>query len=338
MKFTVAVTNATNRMGAEIINYLSHMKFPYKEVVALGHNYEAGQKISFGEDKSLTIKPLKGYDFQEADIVFFLYLDMPFAEEYKKMALKTGAIVIDLSEESAFDKSVPSLIPAVNDHDFLLNHESAKLISLPISMSAQLAFFLKPLDMEYNIKRIVVSTYQSVSHTGDKLAMDELFNQTKGIYFNQESKPEYFTHKISFNTLPGIGKITKGVSLEEKRIIADLQKLIKPELNIVVNTAYVPIFVGEAAYVNIEFEKKFALEELKELLNEIQELTIIEEGREKYASHFDALGEENILISRIKKDDTVNSGVGMWSCCDNLRRGIAITAVETAQFLAENLK
>lgn len=338
MKFKVAVTNVTNNIGAKIVNYLDYMNFPYKEVVALGPSHELGKKISFGEDKILTIQSFDSYELAELDIIFLPYIEDENLSRYRNKALEAGVIVIDLSNESAFQSSVPSLIPAINDHDFLLNYQDQKLISMPAALSSQLAFILKPLDMEYDIKRVIVSTYQAVSTNGEKKAMDELYSQTKAVYMNETIDSVHLPRNISFNVIPQVGEVKNNIFEEEERIAADLRKLIKKDLNIIVNTSLVPVFIGNSFYVNIEFNKEFELEDLKKSLSEMQEIALLDRNITDYLTPSEIAGEDNIFISKIKRDDTVKSGINMWSCCDNLNRGSAMTAVEIAQFLASNIQ
>ena len=250
-KYTIAVVGATGNVGREVLNNLSSRNFPVKEIFAAASSNSVGKEVSFG-DKTLKVMQMNELDFSKINIVFFC-AGSAVSKKYAKKAVEKGCIVIDKSSCYRLDKEVPLVVPEANINT-LKNFKSG-IISNPNCCTIPLAVALKPLDNAAKIKRVVISTYQSVSGAG-KSAMDELYNQTKAKFIFEHLKPEIFPEQIAFNLFPHIGDFREdGYSEEEYKIAEELKKIIGEHVNPTVTCVRVPVFVSHSMSVNVEFEK-----------------------------------------------------------------------------------
>ncbi|MBN8530289.1 MAG: aspartate-semialdehyde dehydrogenase [Alphaproteobacteria bacterium] len=333
MGFKVAVAGATGNVGREILNILAEREFPVSEVVALASKQSVGKQISFGEKGVLTVQALEDYDFKGTDIGLF----SPGASVSKihaPRAAAAGCVVIDNTSQFRMDPEIPLVVPEVNGHA-LKNFRKTNIIANPNCSTIQMVVALKPLHDELKIKRVVVATYQSVSGAG-KEGMDELYDQTKGIYVLDKKDPKKFSKQIAFNVIPHIDVfMDNGMTKEEWKMVVETQKILDPKIKVSASCVRVPVFVGHSEMVNVEFEKPFSLEDIYEILEEADGI-VVEDRRENggYATPVDIAGSDPVYISRIRIDDSAPNAMNMWVVSDNLRKGAALNAVQIAETLA----
>jgi aspartate-semialdehyde dehydrogenase len=331
MAFKVAVVGATGNVGREILNILDERAFHCDEVVALASRKSIGRELSFG-DKILKVKDLETFDFSQIDIALFS-AGSKISEKWAPIAASAGAIVIDNSSFWRYHDDVPLIVPEVNPDD--INHAKKRgIIANPNCSTIQLVVALKPLHDISKIKRVVVSTYQSVSGAGNA-AMDELFNQTKGIFVNQAAEPENFTRQMAFNVIPHIDIFLEdGYTKEEWKMLAETKKIIDKSIKLTATCVRVPVFVGHAEAVNIEFENSLTPEKARSVLRESPGLMVVDDPEEdKYITPIECVGEYATFVSRIREDSTIENGLSMWVVSDNLRKGAALNAVQIAELL-----
>lgn len=327
-KYVVAVIGATGNVGREVLNYLSSRNFPVKEIITAASSNSVGKEVSFGDDTSKVLQ-MNELDFNKIDIAFFC-AGSAVSEKYAKQAVKDGCIVIDKSSLYRLDKDVPLIVPEANIN--ALKGFKSGIISNPNCCTIPLAVALKPLDNAAKIKRLVISTYQSVSGAG-KAAMDELYNQTKAKFIFEHLSPEVFPEQIAFNLFPHIGDFREdGYSDEEYKIEEELKKIIGSNANPTVTCVRVPVFVSHSMSVNVEFEKDINAEEAEEILSDADGVIVYNiENEMKYASPIDAVDNDEVFISRIRNDNSRKNTLNLWVCCDNLRKGAALNAVQIAE-------
>ncbi len=331
MEVNVAIVGATGNVGQEMLAILAERLFPVKEVSALASRQSIGREISFG-DKTLKCRDLETFDFSQTDIALFA-AGGGVAKEWAPKAAKAGAIVIDNSSHFRMDPDVPLIVPEVNA-DTVAGFAKKNIIANPNCSTAQLVVALKPLHDAARIKRVVVSTYQSTSGAG-KDAMDELFNQTKGIFVNDAPDPSKFTKQIAFNVIPHIDVFMEdGFTKEEWKMTAEMKKILDPAIKLTANCVRVPTFVGHAEAVNIEFENPLSDDEAREILREAPGLLVIDKREDGgYVTPVECVGEFATFVSRIRVDPTVENGLALWCVSDNLRKGAALNAVQIAETL-----
>ncbi len=327
-KYVVAVIGATGNVGREVLNYLSSRNFPVKEIITAASSNSVGKEVSFGDDTSKVLQ-MNELDFNKIDIAFFC-AGFAVSEKYIKQAVKDGCIVIDKSSLYRLDKDVPLIVPEANIN--ALKGFKSGIISNPNCCAIPLAAALKPLDNAAKIKRLIISTYQSVSGAG-KAAMDELYNQTKAKFIFEHLNPEVFPEQIAFNLFPHIGDFREdGYSDEEYKIEEELKKIIGNNANPTVTCVRVPVFVSHSMSVNVEFEKDINAEEAEEILNDADGVIVYNiENEMKYANPIDAVDNDEVFISRIRNDNSRKNTLNLWVCCDNLRKGAALNAVQIAE-------
>ena len=294
-----------------------------------------GREVSFGEDDVLKVQNLASFDFKGTDIV----LSSPGAKvsaEYSPRAGKAGAVVIDNTSQFRMDPDVPLIVPEVNP-DAIAGFTAKNIIANPNCSTIQMVTALKPLHDAARIKRLVVSTYQSVSGSGRE-AMDELFNQTRGIYVNDPIKKEQFTKQIAFNVIPHIDVfMDDGSTKEEWKMVVETKKILDPTIKATFTCVRVPVFIGHAVAVNAEFDNEISVEEARDALREAPGVTVIDHrADEGYVTPVEAAGDDEVYVSRIREDSTVENGLNLWVVSDNLRKGAALNAVQIAETLAEN--
>ena len=332
MGYKVAVIGATGAVGREILTTLSEREFPADDVVALASERSVGTRVSFGMDEELEVQELSKFDFKGSEIV----LSSPGAKvsaEHTPRAAKAGAVVIDNTSHFRMDPDVPLVVPEVNP-DAIAGYERRHIIANPNCSTIQLVVALKPLHDLARIKRVVVATYQAVSGSG-KDAMDELFNQTRGVFVNDPIRPEIFPKQIAFNAIPHIDLFMEdGSTKEEWKMMVETKKILDPAIKLSATCVRVPVFIGHAEAVNIEFESPISEDEAREALREAPGITLIDRRvDEGYVTPAECVGEDPVFISRVRSDSTVENGLSLWVVADNLRKGAALNAVQIAELL-----
>jgi aspartate-semialdehyde dehydrogenase len=334
MGYRVAVVGATGAVGHEMLSTLAEREFPADEVVALASERSVGREVSFGEDDVLKVHALESYDFKGIDIALF----SPGAKVsavFAPKAAKAGAIVIDNTSHFRMEPDVPLVVPEVNPHA-IAQYPKRNIIANPNCSTIQMVVALKPLHEIAEIKRIVVATYQSVSGAG-KEAMDELFEQTRAIFVNDPVKKEQFSKQIAFNVIPHIDVfLDDGYTKEEWKMAAETRKILDPDIAVSATCVRVPVFIGHAEAVNVEFHQPLSLEQAREAWKNASGITLIDHrADEGYVTPVECAGDDPVFISRVREDKTVPHGLNFWCVSDNLRKGAALNAVQIAEILID---
>jgi aspartate-semialdehyde dehydrogenase len=331
MGYKVAVVGATGNVGREMLTILAERDFPADEVVALASRRSMGTDVSYG-DKTLKVKALDQYDFSDVDICLMSAGGAVSKEQSPKIAAQ-GAVVIDNSSTWRMDPDVPLIVPEVNA-DAIAGFRKKGIIANPNCSTAQLVVALKPLHDRVRIKRVVVSTYQSVSGAG-KDAMDELFSQTKAVFTLGDIESKKFQKRIAFNVIPQIDVFMEdGFTKEEWKLMMETKKILDPKIKLVATCVRVPVFIGHSEAVTIEFEQPLSEEEARDILRNAPGCIVIDKRENGgYVTPHEAAGEDATYISRIRTDPTIDNGLVMWIVADNLRKGAALNAVQIAESL-----
>lgn len=332
--FKVAVVGATGAVGHEMLSILAERDFPVSEVIPLASKNSAGSEVSFGEDKVLKVQDLATYDFKGTDIC----LSSAGAKISAEFAPRAGAdkcLVIDNTSHFRMDPDVPLVVPEVNP-DAIAGYTKKYIIANPNCSTIQMVVALKPLHDAATIKRVVVSTYQSTSG-GGKEAMDELFNQTRAVYVNDPIVREVFTKQIAFNCIPHIDVFMEdGTTKEEWKMMVETKKIMDPKIKVTATAVRVPVFIGHAEAVNVEFEKPLSADEARALLKKAPGVSVIDHrANEGYVTQVECAGDDPVFVSRIREDMTIDNGLNMWIVSDNLRKGAALNAVQIAEVWAK---
>ena len=335
MGFKVAVVGATGVVGHEMLSILAERQFPVSEVYAVASERSVGAEVSFGEDKVLKVQDLDRFDFKGVDIGLF----SPGANVsavHAPRAAKAGTVVIDNTSQFRMDPDVPLVVTEVNPQA-IAQYKKRGIIANPNCSTMQLVVALKPLHDLARIKRVVVATYQSVSGAGRE-AMDELFNQTRSVYVNDPVKKEHFTKQIAFNVIPHIDVfMDDGSTKEEWKMAAETRKILDPDIAVTATCVRVPVFIGHAEAVNVEFERPISAEQARAALKKAPGVSVIDHRVEEgYATPQETAGEDAVFVSRIRRDPTVKYGLNLWVVADNLRKGAALNAVQIAEILARD--
>jgi aspartate-semialdehyde dehydrogenase len=331
--YRVAVVGATGNVGREMLNILEEVEFPVDAIHAIASRKSIGVEVAFG-DRILKCQDVEQFDFSTVDLVL-MSVSGAFSKVWSPKIGAAGPIVIDNSSAWRMDPDVPLVVPEVNPDDVEWA-DRKNIIANPNCSTAQLVVALKPLHDRARIKRVVVSTYQSVSGAG-KEGMDELWDQTKGIFVLGPSEPKKFPKQIAFNVIPFIGAFNDdGSTDEEAKMWNETHKMIDPEIALTVTCVRVPVMVGHSESVNIEFHEPLDEDEARDLLRNSPGLIVIDQRNDKgYITPKEAQGEFPVFVSRIRRDPTVENGLNMWVVADNLRKGAALNAVQIAQLLDE---
>lgn len=333
MSYKIAVVGATGNVGREILEILAERNFPAGEVVALASRNSVGKQVSFGEEKILEVQALDDYDFSDTDIALFSP-GSAVSKIHAPRAAEEGCVVIDNTSYFRMQEDIPLVVPEVNA-DALRDYASRNIIANPNCSTAQMVVALKPLHAVNPIKRVVVSTYQSVSGAG-KDAMDELYNQTKALYMHDHQEPKKFTKRIAFNVIPHIDSFLEdGSTKEETKMVEETKKILGDEnIQVTATCVRVPVFVGHSEAVNLEFTNPITVEEVFDLLEGAEGVTVIDRRENGgYATPLECVGEDGVFVSRVRKDPTVANGINLWIVSDNLRKGAALNAVQIAETL-----
>jgi aspartate-semialdehyde dehydrogenase len=336
MGYRVVVVGATGNVGREMLNILAERQFPVDEIAALASRKSMGSEVSFG-DKTLKTKDLDTFDFSGWDMALFA-VGSDATKIYAPKAAKAGCVVIDNSSLYRYDPDVPLIVPEVNA-DAIIGYSKKNIIANPNCSTAQMVVALKPLHDRARIKRVVVSTYQSVSGAG-KDGINELWDQTKSIYNPVDDKPaRKFTKQIAFNVIPHIDVfLDDGSTKEEWKMVAETKKIIDPSIKVTATCVRVPVFVGHSEAVNIEFEEFLDEHEARDILREAPGVMVIDKREDGgYVTPIECVGDYATFISRIRQDSTIDNGLNLWCVSDNLRKGAALNAVQIAETLGNRV-
>ena len=331
MGFKVAVVGATGNVGREMLDILAERRFPVDEVVALASSRSIGTEVSFG-DKTLKCKHLDTYDFSDTDIAL-MSAGGAISKDWSPKIGAQGCVVIDNSSAWRMDPDVPLIVPEVNG-DAAAGFGKKNIIANPNCSTAQLVVALKPLHDRFGIKRVVVSTYQSVSGAG-KEGMDELFAQTRAVFVSDPVEGKKFPKRIAFNLIPQIDVFMEdGFTKEEWKMMAETKKILDPKIRLTATCVRVPVFISHSESVNIECAKPITADEARDILREAPGVLVIDKHEPGgYITPHEAAGEDATYISRIREDATVENGLAFWCVSDNLRKGAALNAVQIAEVL-----
>lgn len=335
MGYKVAVVGATGNVGSEILNTLSERDFPADEVVALASAGSAGREVSYGEDDILKVQSLDDFDFDGFDFGLFSP-GASVSAKYAPRAAGAGCVVIDNTSQFRMEEDIPLVVPEVNP-EALLEFRNRNIIANPNCSTIQMVVALKPLHDLARIKRVVVSTYQSVSG-GGREAMDELFEHTKAIFLNDRKEPSLFSKPIPFNVIPQIDKLMDdGSYKEEWKMVHETKKILDAGIEVSATCVRVPVFIGHAESINVEFEQPFDLEEVRAALHEAPGVVVLDQPEEfGFATPVEVAGEDGVFVSRLRVDPTVPYGLNMWVVSDNLRKGAALNAIQIAERMIED--
>ena len=332
MGYRIVVVGATGNVGREMLNILAERVFPVDEITALASRKSLGSEVSFGE-KTLKTKDLDTFDFTGWDIALFA-VGSDATKIYAPKAAKAGCVVIDNSSLYRYDADVPLIVPEVNP-EAIHGYSKKNIIANPNCSTAQMVVALKPLHDRATIKRVVVSTYQSVSGAG-KEGIDELWDQTKSIYNPTDSKPpRKFQKQIAFNVIPQIDVfMDSGDTKEEWKMVVETKKILDTKIKVTATCVRVPVFVGHSEAINIEFEDFLDEDEARDILREAPGVMVIDKREAGgYVTPIECVGDFATFISRIRQDSTIDNGLNLWCVSDNLRKGAALNAVQIAELL-----
>ncbi|GBQ13707.1 aspartate-semialdehyde dehydrogenase [Komagataeibacter rhaeticus] len=329
MGYRVAVVGATGAVGREILKTLAERQFPVDEIVALASARSAGKEVSFGEKKVLKVQNLETFDFTGWDVALFSPGGAVSAVHAPRAA-KAGCIVIDNTSHFRMEPDVPLVVPEVNPND--VKKAKRGIIANPNCSTIQMVVALKPLHDLFTIRRVVVATYQAVAGAG-KSGMDELFNQSRGSLVGDPLKAEQFTKQIAFNCIPHIDRfMDDGATKEEWKMAVETRKILDPDIAVFATCVRVPVFIGHAEAVTVEFEEPVDIERARAALRTAPGV-VLHDKREDggYATPLEVAGEDATYVSRLRIDPTVPNGLGFWCVADNLRKGAALNAVQIAE-------
>jgi aspartate-semialdehyde dehydrogenase len=336
MGYNVVVVGATGNVGHEMLNILSEREFPVDKIAVLASRKSLGTQVSFG-DRILKTQDLETFDFTGWDIALFA-VGSDATKIHAPRAAKVGCVVIDNSSLYRYDPKVPLIVPEVNA-DAIVGYSAKNIIANPNCSTAQMVVALKPLHDRARIKRVVVSTYQSVSGAG-KEGMDELWDQTKSIYNPvTDVPPRMFQKQIAFNVIPQIDVFLEdGTTKEEWKMVAETKKILDKSIKVTATCVRVPVFVGHCEAINIEFEDHLDEEEAREILREAPGIMVVDKRESGgYVTPIECVGDYATFISRIRQDSTIDNGINLWCVSDNLRKGAALNAVQIAETLGNRV-
>ena len=333
MGYRVAVVGATGNVGREMLQILSERQFPLDEVAALASSRSQGDIIDFGDGgEELKVSNLDNFDFTGWDIALFA-AGSAVSKVHAPRAAAAGCTVIDNSSLYRMDPDVPLVVPEVNP-EALAGYRARNIIANPNCSTAQMVVALKPLHDAAGIKRVVVSTYQSVSGSG-KQGMDELFNQSRNIFVGDSVEPNFYPKQIAFNVIPHIDDfLDDGSTKEEWKMVVETKKILDPRIKVTATCVRVPVFVGHSESINIEFDRDISAKEAQDILREAPGVMLVDKREPGgYVTPVECVGDYATFISRVREDPTVENGLNLWCVSDNLRKGAALNAVQIAELL-----
>ncbi|MBA3896168.1 MAG: aspartate-semialdehyde dehydrogenase [Sphingomonadaceae bacterium] len=333
MGYRVAIAGATGNVGREMLNILAERQFPLDDIVALASSRSQGDEIEFGESgRMLKVQNIENFDPKGWDIALFA-IGSAATKVHAPRFAAAGCTVIDNSSLYRMDPDVPLIVPEVNP-EAIEGYRAKNIIANPNCSTAQLVVALKPLHDYATVKRVVVSTYQSVSGAG-KEGMDELFEQSRNIFVGDGTDAKKFTKQIAFNVIPHIGDfLDDGSTVEEWKIVVETKKILDAKIKLTATCVRVPVFVGHSEAVNIEFEREISAKKAQSILRESPGVMLIDKREDGgYVTPVECVGDYATFISRVREDPTVDSGISLWCVSDNLRKGAALNAVQIAELL-----
>jgi aspartate-semialdehyde dehydrogenase len=333
MGYKIAVVGATGNVGREMLNVLVEREFPYDELAAVASSRSQGSEIEIGDTgKMLKVQNIEHFDFSGWDIALFAAGSGP-TKEYAPKAAAAGCVVIDNSSLYRMDPDVPLIVPEVNP-EAIDGYKKRNIIANPNCSTAQMVVALKPLHDAATIKRVVVSTYQSVSGAG-KGGMDELFEQSRAIFVGDPKENHVFTKQIAFNVIPHIDVfLDDGSTKEEWKMVVETKKILDPKIKVTATCVRVPVFVGHSESINIEFENELSAADAQKILRDAPGVMLVDKREDEgYVTPVECVGDGATFISRVREDPTVENGLNIWCVSDNLRKGAALNAVQIAELL-----
>jgi aspartate-semialdehyde dehydrogenase len=333
MGYRVVVVGATGNVGREMLNILAEREFPLDDIAAVASPRSTGNVIDFGDSgRELKVRNIEHFDFAGWDMALFA-AGSAVSKEYAPRAAAAGCTVIDNSSLYRMDPDVPLIVPEVNPQA-IDGYRRKNIIANPNCSTAQMVVALKPLHDAFGIKRVVVSTYQSVSGAG-KTGMDELFEQSRNIFVGDANEPVFFTKQIAFNVIPHIDDfLDDGSTREEWKMVVETKKILDTKIKVTATCVRVPVFVGHSESINIEFEREVSAEEAQRILREAPGVMLVDKREDGgYVTPVECVGEYATYISRVREDSTVENGLNLWCVSDNLRKGAALNAVQIAELL-----
>ncbi|MCH2065621.1 aspartate-semialdehyde dehydrogenase [Shimia sp.] len=336
MGYRIVVAGATGNVGREMLNILEERQFPVDEIAVLASRRSQGTEVTFA-DKTLKIQDIEQFDFAGWDMALFA-IGSEATKKFAPIAAAANCVVIDNSSLYRYDPDVPLIVPECNA-DAIHGYSKKNIIANPNCSTAQMVVALKPLHDRAKIKRVVVSTYQSVSGSG-KDAMDELWDQTKAVYNpTSDVPPKVYTKEIAFNVIPHIDVFMEdGSTKEEWKMVAETKKIVDPAIKVTATCVRVPVFVGHSESINIEFEEFLDEDEARDILRESPGIMVIDKREDGgYVTPKECVGDFATFISRIRQDSTLDNGLNLWCVSDNLRKGAALNAVQIAETLGREV-
>ena len=330
----IAVVGATGSVGRAMLQILADAGVAKERVVALASPKSAGREISYGENDIIKAQTLQGFDFSNVDLA----LSSPGSKvsaEFAPKAAEQGCVVIDNTSFFRMHDDVPLVVPEVNP-DALAGYDKRNIVANPNCSTIQMVMALKPIHDAVGIKRIIACTYQSVSGAG-KQGMDELHNQTKGLFVGEAMEPSTFPKVIAFNAIPQIDQfMDDGKTKEEWKMIVETQKILDPSIEVSVTCARVPVFIGHSVAVHIECGEPISVKQARDLMNKFPGVQVYDRiDHESYATPAEIAGEDSVFVSRVRADTTLPNGLAMWIVADNIRKGAALNTYQIAEKLVE---
>jgi aspartate-semialdehyde dehydrogenase len=333
MGYRIAVAGATGNVGREVLNILAEREFPADEIACLASSRSQGEMVDFGETgRQLKVQNIEHFDPQGYDMAIFA-IGSDGSKAYAPKFAAAGCTVIDNASLYRMDPDVPLIVPEVNP-EAIHGYRKRNIIANPNCSTAQMVVALKPLHDLAGIRRVVVSTYQSVSGAG-KAGMDELFEQSRNIFVGDQAEAKKFTKQIAFNVIPHIDSfLDDGSTKEEWKMVVETKKILDPKIKLTATCVRVPVFVGHSEAVNIEFEREISAEEARDILREAPGVMLVDKREDGgYVTPVECVGDYATFISRVREDPTVENGLSLWCVSDNLRKGAALNAVQIAELL-----
>lgn len=333
MGYRIVVAGATGNVGREMLAILAEREFPADEIAVLASSRSQGSEVELGETgKMLKIQNIENFDWNGWDMALFA-IGSDATKKYAPKAAAAGCTVIDNSSLYRMDPDVPLIVPEVNP-EAIDGYTARNIIANPNCSTAQMVVALKPLHDAAGLKRVVVSTYQSVSGAG-KSGMDELFEQSRDIFVGDQAEPKQFTKQIAFNVIPHIDKfLDDGSTKEEWKMVAETKKILDPKVKVTATCVRVPVFVGHSEAINMEFEKEISAQQAQDILREAPGIMLVDKREDGgYITPVECVGDYATFISRVREDSTLDNGLNLWCVSDNLRKGAALNAVQIAELL-----
>jgi len=334
MSYVVAVVGATGAVGKEMLEILDQREFPVKKVHAVASSRSAGTTVEFGSE-DLVVEDLDKFDFSGVDIGLFSP-GGSVSKVHAPRAGEAGCVVIDNTSQFRMDEDVPLVVPEVNP-EAIAGYTARNIIANPNCSTIEMVVALKPLHDLATIRRVSVATYQSAGGAG-QAAMNELFEQTRAVYMNEPIEKEKFTKQIAFNVIPHIDSfMDDGATKEEWKMAVETKKILDPAIEVFATCVRVPVFIGHGEALHIEFENPIDEDEAREALREAPGISVVDHrADEGYVTPVECAGDDPVFVSRIRKDPTVENGLGLWIAADNLRKGAALNAIQIAETLIES--